>query len=367
MPKNLNLKILTIVGARPQFIKSSTISRLLNLKKYKGIQEVIVHTGQHYDDYMSGMFFRELEIPAPNYNLHVGSGSHAQQTSLMMTKLESVVKDEKPDLILVYGDTNSTLAGTLVAAKTPCKLAHVEAGLRSFRKDLPEEVNRVVTDSLSDFAFCPTSTAINNLVKEGRGEKAILVGDVMYDSFLFFTNKLNSYKTLNDFGLLRDKYILATIHRAENTDNPTYLNNIFSSLKNISTNTHIILPLHPRTKKMVEKFNISLEGIDIIDPVSYKTMISLLSNASLVITDSGGLQKESYFAKVPCITIRDETEWIETLENGWNRLVPPNDCNTIKNTIERLLQLDFTDKTYLESYGNGNAASKILDTLINLS
>ena len=367
MSKSNNLKILTIIGARPQFIKSSVVSRVLNSKKYKDINEVVVHTGQHYDDRMSGLFFRELGISLPSYNLNVGSGSHAQQTSLMMTKLESVVEDEDPDLILVYGDTNSTLAGALVAAKKPCKLAHVEAGLRSFRKDMPEEANRVVTDSISDLLFCPTTTAINNLVKEGRGEKAILVGDVMYDSYLYFTNKVNSYETLNDFKLPHGKYILATIHRAENTDNPTYLNNIFSSLKNISTNTHIILPLHPRTKKMVTQFDISLEGIDIIDPVSYKTMISLLSNASLVITDSGGLQKESYFAKVPCITIRDETEWIETLENGWNRLVSPNDCNTIKNTIERLLQLDFTDKTYLESYGNGNAASKIIDALVNLS
>ena len=338
MSKSNNLKILTIIGTRPQFIKSSVVSRVLNSKKYKDINEVVVHTGQHYDDRMSGLFFRELGISLPSYNLNVGSGSHAQQTSLMMTKLESVVEDEDPDLILVYGDTNSTLAGALVAAKKPCKLAHVEAGLRSFRKDMPEEVNRVVTDSLSDLLFCPTTTAINNLVKEGRGEKAILVGDVMYDSYLYFTNKVNSYETSNDFELPHGKYILATIHRAENTDNPTYLNNIFSSLKNISTDTHIILPLHPRTKKMVEKFNISLEGIDIIEPVSYKTMSFLLSNASLVITDSGGLQKESYFAKVPCITIRDETEWIETLENGWNRLVSPNDCNTIKNTIQLKVQ-----------------------------
>jgi len=365
--KSKKLKILTVIGARPQFIKSSVVSRVLNSKKYKDINEVVVHTGQHYDDKMSGLFFRELGITLPSYNLNVGSGSHAQQTSLMMTKLESVVEDENPDLILVYGDTNSTLAGAIVAAKKPCKLAHVEAGLRSFRKDMPEEVNRVVTDSLSDLLFCPTTTSINNLVEEGSSEKAILVGDVMYDSYLYFTNKVNSYETLNDFNLPHGKYILATIHRAENTDNRAYLNNIFSSLKNISTDTHIIFPLHPRTKKMVEQFHISLEGIDIIDPVSYKTMISLLSNACIVITDSGGLQKESYFAKVPCITIRDETEWIETLENGWNRLVSPNDCNTIENTIERLLQLDFTEKIYLESYGNGNAATKIIDALVNLS
>ena len=366
MSKSNNLKILTIIGARPQFIKSSVVSRVLNSKKYKDINEVVVHTGQHYDDRMSGLFFRELGISLPSYNLNVGSGSHAQQTSVMMTKLESVVEDENPDLILVYGDTNSTLAGALVAAKKPCKLAHVEAGLRSFRKDMPEEVNRVVTDSLSDLLFCPTTTAINNLVKEGRGEKAILVGDVMYDSYLYFTNKVNSYETLNDFKLPHGKYILATIHRAENTDNPTYLNNIFSSLKNISTDTHIILPLHPRTKKMVEKLNISLEGIDIIEPVSYKTMISLLSGACLVITDSGGLQKEAYFAKVPCITIRDETEWIETLENGWNRLVSPNTKDNIIASIIQVLQMNFSNSPYIENYGTGNASQKIIDSILEL-
>ena len=364
MSKSNALKILTVIGARPQFVKSSTVSRVLNSKKFDDIEEVVVHTGQHYDDNMSGLFFRELGIPTPLYNLNVGSGSHAQQTGLIMTKLESVVEVESPDLILVYGDTNSTLAGALVAAKKPCKLAHVEAGLRSFRKGMPEEVNRVVTDSISDILFCPTATAINNLVLEGRGDNALLVGDVMYDSYVYYSNKMNSDEVLSGFGLQHDNYLLATIHRAENTDNPKYLYNIFSSLQSISTDMRIVLPLHPRTKKMVEKLAISLNGISIIDPVSYQTMISLLNGASLVITDSGGLQKEAYFARVPCVTIRDETEWVETLENGWNRLVSPNNKDNIVASLKSTLHMDIANSPYLENYGTGDAAQQIIDSIL---
>ena len=366
MPKNIDFKILTIVGARPQFIKSATISRILNSKKYNGVEEVIVHTGQHYDDYMSGVFFRELEIPAPNYNLHVGSGSHSQQTGLMLTELEKVVEIENPNVILVYGDTNSTLAGALVAAKKPCKLAHVEAGLRSFRKGMAEEVNRVVTDSLSDVLFCPTTLAKNNLEAEGKAEKSFLVGDVMYDSYLYYSNKVNSLKEFHGIDLIKNKFILATIHRAENTDNLETLKIIFSSFKLISKNIRIILPLHPRTKKMVEKLGLSIDGIDIIDPVPYKTMISLLGKTSMVITDSGGLQKEAYFAKVPCLTLRDETEWIETLDNGWNRLLSPNSKEGIVSSVMSLLEMNFSNTIYCENYGNGKAAEKIINGILRI-
>ena len=366
MPKNIDLKILTIVGARPQFIKSATISRILNTKKYDGIEEVIVHTGQHYDDHMSGIFFRELEIPEPNYNLLVGSGSHSLQTGLMLNELEKVVESENPDLILVYGDTNSTLAGSLVAAKKPCKLAHVEAGLRSFRKGMAEEVNRVVADSLSDILFCPTKVAKNNLENEGKGDKAFLVGDVMYDSYIYYSKQVDYLKDFKGIDLIESKFILATIHRAENTDNLETLSNIFTSFKMISKDIRIILPLHPRTKKMVKKLGISLEGIDIIDPISYKTMISFLKTASLVITDSGGLQKEAYFAKVPCVTLRDETEWVETLDNGWNRLLSPNNKEGIALTVMALLKMNFSNTIYSENYGNGNAAQKIINGILEI-
>ena len=229
---------------------------------------------------------------------------------------------------------------------------------------MPEEVNRVVTDSLSDILFCPTATAMNNLASEGRGDNALLVGDVMYDSYVYYSNKINSDEVLSGFGLQLDNYLLATIHRAENTDNSRYLYNIFSSLQSISTDMHIVLPLHPRTKKMVEKLSIPLNGINIIDPVSYQTMISLLNGARLVITDSGGLQKEAYFAKVPCITLRDETEWVETLENGWNRLVSPNSKDNIIASLKSTLHMDIANSPYVENYGTGDAAQQIIDSLL---
>lgn len=364
MPKNIKIKILTIVGARPQFVKSATVSRLLNSKKNNEIQELIVHTGQHYDDFMSGMFFRELEIPEPNYNLNVGSGSHSEQTGLMMNGIEKIVDIENPNLILVYGDTNSTLAGALIAAKKPCKLAHVEAGLRSFRKGMAEEVNRVVTDSLSDILLCPTEIAKKNLIQEGKGEKTFLVGDVMYDSYIYNSKKINFSQGVDLNNLISNKFVLATIHRAENTDNKEVLINIFSALKTISNDICIIIPLHPRTKKMVKKLDISLDGIKIIEPVSYKTMMFYLKKSSLVITDSGGLQKEAYFAKVPCVTLRDETEWVETLENGWNRLVAPNSKDNIISSVKSVLEIDFANSKYSENYGNGNAAQKIIDVIL---
>jgi|SaaInlStandDraft_4_1057021.scaffolds.fasta_scaffold21398_3 UDP-GlcNAc3NAcA epimerase len=361
------MKIMTVVGARPQFVKVAAVSRLINTHKYQGINEVIVHTGQHYDQNMSQSFFQELQIPDPTYNLSVGSGSQGAQTGAIMMKLEELVEKESPDWMLVYGDTNSTLAGALVAAKTPVRLAHVESGLRSFHWGMAEEVNRVITDRLSDILFCPSNTAYENLLSEGCKGEFYMTGDVGYDSFIYYSKKVEHDSILQNLNLNKKKYILTTLHRAENTNNPKILSDILSVLRSLSLRVKVILPIHPRTKKVIEKYSISTEGLHIIDPVSYLIMIALLTNARIVITDSGGLQKESYFAKVPCITLRDETEWIETLENGWNRLVSPNDCNTIRSTAEMLLQVDFTNKIYLESYGTGEASTKILDILINHS
>lgn len=366
MSKNHSMKVLTVVGARPQFIKSATLSRLIKLDKNKNINEIIVHTGQHYDDNMSELFFRELGIPKPLYNLQVGSGTHAKQTGAIMTGLEEIIDIEEPDIILVYGDTNSTLAASLVAAKTSCKLAHVEAGLRSFRKGMPEEVNRVVTDCLSDILFCPTPAAKENLKIEGKGGKAFVVGDVMYDSFLYYQNKLEKNKILASFDLNNKHFFLVTIHRAENTDNPGNIKNIFSALKTFLSNVDILVPLHPRTKKVLKELNVSLDGFNVINPVSYQTMISLILGSRIVITDSGGLQKEAYFSKTPCVTVRDETEWLETLEYGWNRLSPPINENNIISSIKSALEVDVHNTSYDENYGDGKAAEKIIGQLSRL-
>ena len=353
-------KILTVIGARPQFIKSATVSRLIALEKNSDINEIIAHTGQHYDDNMSDLFFRELAIPKPSYNLNVGSGSHAKQTGDIMLGLEKIVEIESPDLILVYGDTNTTLAGALVAAKSNCYLAHVEAGLRSYRKGMPEEVNRVVTDSLSDLLFCPTISAKNNLISEGKGDNALLVGDVMHDSFLHFSKELDPNKVLQSFGLEANNFMLSTIHRAENTDDINILKNIISSLRVFLSEIKILLPLHPRTKKVIQENKISLEGFHIIEPISYKTMISFLIGSKLVVTDSGGLQKEAYFARTPCVTVRDETEWLETLSNGWNRLAPPSNSDCIISSIRDALNIDVNKTDYVEFYGDGHASEKIV-------
>jgi len=359
------LKILTIIGARPQFIKAATVSRLLHGNKYSEIDEIIVHTGQHYDHNMSQSFFNELNMPAPDYNLEVGSGTHGQQTGAIMSSLEKVVELENPDWMLVYGDTNSTLAAALVAAKKPCQLAHVEAGLRSYRRGMPEEVNRIVTDRLSDLLFCPTILAKKNLITEGRNNNVFVTGDVMYDSFLYYNKEINHASVMHKYNLLSSKYLLVTIHRAENTDDKKSLSNIISALRYIARKVEVVFPMHPRTKKMVNEFSLSLEGIKVIDPVPYLTMISLLSNAKAVVTDSGGLQKEAYFAKKICLTIRDETEWIETLENGWNHLVSTCDEFDIVDNLNKALEIDNSNFKYKHYYGSGNAASIIIDALIS--
>ena len=357
------MKILTVIGARPQFIKAASVSRFMTNNKCHKIEEVIVHTGQHYDHNMSQRFFDELGIPAPKYNLKVGSNSHGNQTGMIMSGLENIVELETPDWILVYGDTNSTLAAALVAAKTPCRLAHVESGLRSYRWGMPEEVNRIVTDRLSDLLFCPTTLAKKNLEIEGRTKGIFITGDIMYDSFLHYRNVVNYNEVMSEYSLSSGQYLLATIHRAENTDNKKNLSNILHALRSTSKNIKVILPIHPRTKKMTKVFSLSLDGITTIEPVSYLTMVALLVNSKAVITDSGGLQKEAYFSKTPCLTIRDETEWVETLNEGWNQLVSPCDESNVTNNINNILKLDCLNLPYKQYYGSGNSAKIIIDSI----
>jgi UDP-GlcNAc3NAcA epimerase len=348
------MKIVTIVGARPQFIKLATVSRLI--KSYENVQEIIVHTGQHYDSNMSEIFFQELEIPEPHFNLEVGSGTHAIQTGRMLEGIESILIKEKPDWTLVYGDTNSTLAGALAAAKLNLPVAHVEAGLRSFNRTMPEEINRILTDRISSLLFAPTQTAMKHLEKEGLKENSIFTGDVMYDSVLFYRDKI--LKDPGRYGLksIPEEYMLATVHRAENTDNQTNLANIFKAFS--ETRKHIVLPLHPRTKKIITD-RIQVPGnVQIIEPVGYLQMLFLTMHAEKVLTDSGGLQKEAYFSGVPCITLREETEWVETLHDGWNRIT-----GTDPKAIGEAIATETPVTERFAAFGNGRAAEAIVNHL----
>lgn len=313
------MTVLTVVGARPQFIKAAVVSHAF---QEAGIREVLVHTGQHYDADMSDVFFGELGIPAPAHNLEVGSASHARQTGAMMTGLESLVhQEEQPDFVLVYGDTNSTVAAAMVAAKASIPLVHVEAGLRSFNRTMPEEINRIVTDRLSDWLFCPTHTAVEHLASEGMTTGVVMSGDVMLDATRFFAERARTLRPLADvLGSIPDApgeggYYLATVHRAENTDDPSRLAAIFDTFGELDA--PVILPLHPRTRAKLEGRALS-PNVRFIPPVSYLSMLSLISGARKVLTDSGGLQKETVWLGKACITMRDETEWVETLERGWN-------------------------------------------------
>jgi UDP-GlcNAc3NAcA epimerase len=316
---------------------------------------------------MSQSFFTELNMTVPKYNLKVGSGTHGQQTGAIMCGLEGVIESECPDWILVYGDTNSTVAAALVAAKKPCRLAHVEAGMRSYLRAHAEEVNRIVTDRLSDLLFCPTVSSKNNLIAEGLDNNAIITGDVMYDSFLYYGNAENYNSIIQSYGLSTGNYLLVTIHRAENVDDKERLNIILSALRSISREIEIILPLHPRTRKMIEKFQFSLEGIRVVEPFSYLALLAILTHAKAVVTDSGGLQKEAYFAKTPCLTIRNETEWTETLEDGWNQLVLVHDARDIEKILNNVLSIDYSKLQYPSHYGSGNAAKTIIDSIMNFS
>jgi UDP-GlcNAc3NAcA epimerase len=356
------LKILTILGARPQFIKAGSVSR--EIAKYKEINEVIVHTGQHYDANMSDIFFQEMQIPKPNYFLGIGGKSHGAMTGQMIEKIEEVAFKEKPDWIMVYGDTNSTLAGAIVASKLHIKLAHVEAGLRSFNMKMPEEVNRIVTDRVSNILFCPTDTAIANLQNEGYNNldcKIVKVGDVMQDGAIFY--KKFSRKPHCE---IKDEYILCTLHRAENTDDASRLRAIFEALEEIAKEKQIILPLHPRTKKIIENLKLNIQSLTIIEPVGYLEMVWLIDHCSLVMTDSGGLQKEAYFFQKPCITLRDETEWVELVDCGANSLVGA-DTKKIISTYDSLIANLQPAKQKLQTkslYGDGKASENIIKELL---
>lgn len=351
------MKIITVVGARPQFIKAAPVSR--ELRKY--FDEKLVHTGQHYDDNMSKIFFEELGIPLPDYNLKIGSGSHGKMTGEMLAKLEEIYINEKPDCVLVYGDTNSTLAGALAASKLLIPVIHVEAGLRSYNKAMPEEQNRILTDNISKLLLVPTVDAEKNLKNEGITEGVYNIGDVMYDAVLMFKeiSKSKEY-LLKDLNILPNKYILTTIHRAENTNDINRLKNIIEALN--ESNEMVILPLHPRTKKFVSDYGLTFnENIKVIEPIGYLEMLMLESNAKKIVTDSGGVQKEAYFMGKPCITMRDETEWVETVEVGWNIIV-----GTDKYAIIDAIN-NFNPKSKQELiFGDGRASEKIVELLKKL-
>jgi UDP-GlcNAc3NAcA epimerase len=352
-------KVLTVLGARPQFIKASVVSEAFST--VSSIQEVILHTGQHYDENMSSIFFEQMGIPKPTFYLGIGSGSHGEQTAKMLTQIEQVLVDHNFSALLVYGDTNSTLAGALAATKLHIPVVHVEAGLRSFDKLMPEEINRVLTDHVSDLLFAPTFNAIENLKHEGiYGHKVMFSGDVMYDVAIKNSKKADdSSKILKELQLIPQNYILATIHRAENTDNPKRLNAIIEAFEHYKQ-FKIVFPLHPRTANVLSKLNWLerlKEAVCVIDPVGFLDMISLEKNSKLIITDSGGIQKEAFFFSVPCVTLRDQTEWVELVQLGWNHLQSPTSSTDILTTIDKALnrigQTDFP-------YGQGNAADYIV-------
>lgn len=354
------VKILTVVGARPQFIKACMLSRLL--QKNSNIHEVLVHTGQHYDDNMSSVFFNQLQLPTPSYNLNIGSGSHGKQTANMLSQLEEIMMLEKPSIVLVYGDTNSTLAGGLAASKLHIPIAHVEAGLRSYNKQMPEEINRVVTDHISSVLFCPTQAAVDNLKEEGIQKEVYLTGDIMYDAILYFKQYALKHSTiLTTLKLSEKEYYLTTIHRAENTDDPHRLKTLLEALHQLDK--VVIFPLHPRTKKCIEQANLTSmltsSNIKTIDPLNYFDMLKLESNAKAILTDSGGVQKEAYMLKIPCITLRNETEWIETIETKWNTLAGASDSRKILQSVSEL-----KEPTYYPSlFGDGNTAREIITIL----
>lgn len=321
------MKIVTVVGARPQFIKAAPVGKAL---RAIGHTEFLVHTGQHYDHNMSQLFFDELQIPAPNINLAIGSGGHGQQTGQMLMGLESILQEQQPDWVLVYGDTNSTLAGALAAVKLQIPVAHVEAGLRSFNRTMPEEHNRVLTDHCADLRFCPTQTAVNLLAKEGITQGVHLVGDTMYDAVLQFADLARRQSTiLSTLGFQPKHFLLATIHRPYNTDSPENLWHILHALAELTD--PVIFPVHPRTRKKLAELGLQgLTNVHLIEPVGYLDMLVLQQNARLIITDSGGVQKEAFFFAIPCVTVRPETEWVETVESGWNVLVAANKEQIVK-------------------------------------
>lgn len=361
------MKIVTVVGARPQFVKAATLSAAIASHRKQGgaVEEVMVHTGQHYDPNMSQIFFDQLEVPRPKYNLAVGSGSHGAMTGKMLAAVEQILLDEKPDWLLVYGDTNSTLAGALAAAKLHIPVCHVEAGLRSFDKRMPEEVNRILTDHVSTLLLCPTHAAVVNLKNESITRGVHHVGDVMYDAALMFAEVAGPpAQVLARYGVTPKGFRLATVHRAENTDDPERLESILTALSNLATSSSpLLLPLHPRTRAILKSRG--LEGLlsrntalKALEPVPFLDMIVLERQAALILTDSGGVQKEAYFQQVPCVTLRDETEWVETVEAGWNQLAGAD-----RARIEQAAAAAKPGRP-IDEYGTGSAAGKVLELLL---
>ncbi len=356
------MKIITVIGARPQFIKAAALSR--EFAKHSEIEEIIVHTGQHFDANMSEVFFEEMEIPKPIYNLEINSLSHGAMTGRMIEGIEEILLKEKPDLLLVYGDTNSTIAGALAAKKMHIKVAHVEAGLRSFNMEMPEEVNRILTDRISDYLFCPTDSAVENLMKEGYENiesKIVRTGDVMQDAAMFYAQKSEEKSNiLSQIGF--EKFALATLHRAENTDSKKRLSSLVEGLNKIhDTICPVVLPLHPRTKAKLEHHNLEL-SVKTINPVGYFDMIELLKNCSLVMTDSGGLQKEAFFFGKNCVTMRDQTEWVELIDNNVNVLVGSDKEQLLIAAKEMLVK---ESNFEIDLYGKGTASKQIVDALLN--
>jgi UDP-GlcNAc3NAcA epimerase len=348
------VKVFTIVGARPQFVKAAPVCRALRQRH----QETLVHTGQHYDDNMSKVFFDELEIPKPDINLEIGSGSHGAQTGAMLIQIEKLLFDAQPNWVLVYGDTNSTLAGTLAASKLGIRVAHVEAGLRCFNRALPEEVNRVVTDHLSNLLLCPSKGAVNNLRNEGIRDGVHLVGDVMFEALSFAVERSSrNSQVLRELQLQTKKFLLATVHRAENTDDPARLACILAALAELSET--VVFPVHPRTRKVLQSQGLSWpSNVRAIDPVGYLDMVQLEKAARIILTDSGGIQKEAYWLGVPCVTMRGETEWTETVEYGWNRVVGA-DREKIVNAARTLTP----PAARPPLYGDGTTARRIVELL----
>jgi len=349
------MKIVSVVGARPQFIKAAAVSGKLRERH----QEILVHTGQHYDYEMSGIFFDGLQIPRPDVNLEVGSGSHGVQTAAMLEKIEHVLLAERPDCVLIYGDTNSTLAGALAASKLGVPVAHVEAGLRSFNRRMPEEINRVVADHLSDVLFCPSQTAVDNLAMESITQNVYVVGDVMLDILNWAQQRISveSSDMLQRLCVTSGKYLVATVHRNENTDDRARLGAILDGLNAIDE--ALVFPVHPRAHKLIKTGNFPLKShIRLIDPLGYLEMVALTRNARLVLTDSGGLQKEAYWLGVPCITLRNETEWVETVSAGWNILVGA-DASAIVETVHSFCPTG--ERAPL--YGDGTAAQQCVELL----
>ena len=375
------MKIVTIIGARPQIIKAAALSRAIKTHFHDRIQEIIVHTGQHYDENMSQVFFDELGIPRPDYNLHVGSASHGVQTAKMIEGIEKILLEEKPDYLVLYGDTNSTLAGAVAASKIHVPIVHIEAGLRSFNKSMPEEINRIVCDHCSTLLFSPTQTGFDNLVREGfktgnegpytiDNPKVYHCGDIMYDNSLHFATVADQkVDLLQRLGLAEKPYVLCTIHRDSNTDNPKRLNDIIDAIMELSESIAVILPLHPRTRKMIHQLLdsqkaeqlLSAPNIRLIEPVSFLEMIQLEKHAQLVMTDSGGVQKESYFFKKPCVILRPETEWVEIVKVGAATLVDADKDKILKTSRDYLRQPP-TD--FPEIFGDGHAATFMLNQMM---